>query len=449
MLTSPSYAARVQGSAGPDNHEIPLLAHRLRSARERAFAGRDTELRTFRAALTDRTAGAVIYLHGAGGVGKTTLLRRYAAQAQSAGRPVVRMDRCDPAGVVAAVLGARRPAPAERSEPVLLFDDFEDWEQAEPWLREEFLPGLPLGAVVVLAARARPGVQWTADPGWRESLRVLELGELGPDDAEALLDHGAAPDARRPLLRELGGGHPLALRLAAEAAAAGRDDEEVRLEVAHAIIRQVVGALPSAAHRQVLEVSAYAGRATEQLVRRTVPDADPVSLFRWLCGQPYVTCRPDGIRLRPYLRRAVRIELTWRDPARAEALRSLAGSAVVVERLDRPAFDRAVREALRGWRRLDLLARNPLVRSRMVAAARDHPDPAEALRAVLRRAVETMAEDPREGKAHRALVATYFGTAPTQEAAAERLGLPFSTYRRHLHRGLHVLCSLLWRRELT
>jgi len=59
-----------------------------------------------------------------------------------------------------------------------------------------------------------------------------------------------------------------------------------------------------------------------------------------------------------------------------------------------------------------------------------------------------LGEDPRQRKAHRALVATFLSGAHTQEAAAERLGLPFSTYRRHLIRGLEVLCSLLWRREL-
>ena len=38
--------------------------------------------------------------------------------------------------------------------------------------------------------------------------------------------------------------------------------------------------------------------------------------------------------------------------------------------------------------------------------------------------------------------------APTQEAAAELLGLPFSTYRGHLTRGLERVTDLLWEREL-
>jgi len=45
----------------------------------RAFVGRDQELAVFRAALTDRTrAFTVIYFHGPGGIGKSTLLVRLA-----------------------------------------------------------------------------------------------------------------------------------------------------------------------------------------------------------------------------------------------------------------------------------------------------------------------------------------------------------------------------------
>ena len=56
--------------------------------------------------------------------------------------------------------------------------------------------------------------------------------------------------------------------------------------------------------------------------------------------------------------------------------------------------------------------------------------------------------DPRGEKLVRALERTYLRPAPTQEAAAELLGLPFSTYRGHLTRGLERVVDWLWRREL-
>jgi hypothetical protein len=43
---------------------------------------------------------------------------------------------------------------------------------------------------------------------------------------------------------------------------------------------------------------------------------------------------------------------------------------------------------------------------------------------------------------------TFVRAAPTQEAAAEVLGLPFSTYRRHLAKALDQVTELLWSVEI-
>jgi hypothetical protein len=53
------------------------LGERLRWARERAFVGRADELAAFRSALAgDDAAPSLFYVHGPGGVGKSTLPRR-------------------------------------------------------------------------------------------------------------------------------------------------------------------------------------------------------------------------------------------------------------------------------------------------------------------------------------------------------------------------------------
>ena len=72
----------------------------------------------------------------------------------------------------------------------------------------------------------------------------------------------------------------------------------------------------------------------------------------------------------------------------------------------------------------------------------------EALRELLHEAVDALRADPRGEKLVRALERTYLRPAPTQEAAAELLGLPFSTYRGHLTRGLERVVDWLWQREL-
>ncbi|MDP4512176.1 ATP-binding protein, partial [Nonomuraea sp. G32] len=75
-------------------------------------------------------------------------------------------------------------------------------------------------------------------------------------------------------------------------------------------------------------------------------------------------------------------------------------------------------------------------------------DPATALGDLLRRAIEDLREDPRSVKFHRVLSVTFLRGTPTQELAAEHLGLPFTTYRRHLTSGIKRVCADLWHREL-
>ncbi|MER7574942.1 ATP-binding protein [Streptomyces sp. NPDC126514] len=111
--------------------------------------------------------------------------------------------------------------------------------------------------------------------------------------------------------------------------------------------------------------------------------------------------------------------------------------------LSRPEFDAAVRDALRALRRPDVLTANPLNRSRLVL--QNGGD----LKEVLQRVVEALPRERGGEKRHRALVTTYLKGAPTQEAAAERLDLPFSTYRRHLTSGVERVAELLWRHELS
>ena len=63
-------------------------------------------------------------------------------------------------------------------------------------------------------------------------------------------------------------------------------------------------------------------------------------------------------------------------------------------------------------------------------------------------AAEELRVHPRDEKLFRAVDQTYLHPAATQEAAAELLDLPFSTYRRHLTSGIQRLTEMLWRQEV-
>lgn len=593
---------------------------RLRAARHRGFVGRKEELAAFDEALW---GGGVLFVHGPGGVGKSALLRRFAERAEEAGRTVTVLDGrlLDPSP--AAFLAETGPVLADE-RAVLMVDTVERLHGLEGWLRERFLPALPVGVLVVLAGRTPPDLAWRADPGWADLVRVIGLGDLEPMDAAALLDsRGVAGELHGPLLA-FAGGHPLALSLGAAAGTPTHD-------VVATLLDHLVGDVPSPAHRRALEVCAHTYLSTQDVLRAVLPGEDAGELFSWLRRQPFVESSPSGLSPHDVVREILDADLRWRDPrayadlherikahltqqirdaedahvlravgslfylhrdthpwrgaadlhedvfrpedtedllglatepavshwtarqprafrlyrrdgelvgacawlrvdseaaARADPVvaaawahadahaplrpgehlavyrkwvrgcpparnliqwravgwilrserlawsfmddaahrahdwravparvwleRLLAGAPVEhkpqLAVLSQGEFTDAVRKALRHLSKPGELADNPLTRGRLLAG---RTDPATALRELIEDGIRELGRDPRAGKPHRALDVTYLRGAPTQEVAAERLGLSFSTYRRHLTAGIERLADDLWRRELS
>jgi hypothetical protein len=106
--------------------------------------------------------------------------------------------------------------------------------------------------------------------------------------------------------------------------------------------------------------------------------------------------------------------------------------------LSQAAFAEAVRAALRDLHRADRLGASPLTDTAL------GPDVREHLVGVIAR----VGEEPRGEVLGRVLDRTFLRPAPSQEAAAEVLGLPFSTYRRYLARATARLTDVLWAIEV-
>ncbi|WP_327589559.1 ATP-binding protein [Nonomuraea sp. NBC_00507] len=667
-----------------------LLGPQLQTAREAAFVGRKEELTAFGSALYGG-GSSVLFVHGPGGIGKSALMRRLAGEAAVAGRSVITVDGRTIEASPEAFEAEAGPVLRDR-RAVLMVDTFERIQGLEGWLRERFLPRLPLGALVVVAGRIPPDAAWRADPAWAGAVTVLPLRELASEEARALVDtRGVAVDLQEPLLA-FAGGHPLALSLAAAVAVKDRQASQrwrPNQDVVATLLDQLVGEVPSLAHRQVLEACAHAYTTTEDLLRAVVP-GDVGPLFSWLRQLPFIEPCRLGLYPHDVAREVLETDLRWRDPQghaamhqrirafltdsvrtvpdtdvlpavgslfflsrdnpmtsgpyhwrghgevhedvfrpedldtlvrlagvaeseesaavaafwaarRPEAFRlyrrtetgepvafdawlrleeprehelaadpiaaaawahvrttaplragehlaisrywalpgyrdnspvmdliqwrmiahclrdgRMAWSCLAVrgpdesrssylrhydmhdiaerprlgadtygmfvhdwravpahawlERLDRlPAagpqehadmqraglavlsqeeFAQAVRAALRHLFQPGALAASPLAQHSRLITGHSSSDPAEALRDLLEQAIESLRDEPRASKPHRALDMTFLRDAPTQEVAAERLDLPFTTYRRHLTAGIERICADLWHREL-
>ena len=115
--------------------------------------------------------------------------------------------------------------------------------------------------------------------------------------------------------------------------------------------------------------------------------------------------------------------------------------------LTRSDFESAVKDALRHYTQPDLLAGSALLRASVLTRSGPAAGTPQALRALLVETAKALFAGERDQRLYRVLDLTYFSPAPKQEAAADRLGLSFGTYRRHLTAGVDRLIEWLWNQE--
>ncbi|MEU9246512.1 ATP-binding protein [Streptomyces sp. NPDC048385] len=309
------------------------LADRLAAARADALVGREPE----RAVLDRMLSGApdappVAYLHGPGGIGKSSLLRWAARQAELSGRHVVRVDGrfldADPRRLEEAAA----PACAEPGA-LLLIDTFEQCQPLEAWLRETFLLRLADRAIVMVASRIAPDAEWSLDPGWAQLFTALPVRPLDAAQSRALLAVRGVPAEQCDAFVAFAGGSPLALSLAASVPPAEPGAPwEPTGDVLTTLVERLVGDLPSAVHRRALEVVAQAYVTREPLLRAVLGDEDTDTVFSWLRQLPYIEATPEGLHPHDAVRATLEADLRWRDPARYDDVRvrvSLAGLRAV------------------------------------------------------------------------------------------------------------------------
>jgi len=307
------------------------LIDRLKRTRRQRFTGRDAELALFSHALmAPEPPFFVLYVHGPGGVGKSSLLRRFAELAQAAGVDAVMLDarNIEPTttafqAALALALGASPEQPpaetlAQRAtRTMLLLDTCEVLAPLDDWLRDVFLPELPEQVITVLAGRRPPAPAWRADPGWQPLLRTLALRNLSPDEGRAYLTQRNVPTDDLQAVLDFTHSYPLALSLVADLYDQRPGFHFRALEspdVIKLLLEQFLQRTPGPAHRAAVEACALVRVTTESLLAELLLLPDAHDLFEWLRGLSFIETRPGGVFPHDIAREVLVADLRWRNP---------------------------------------------------------------------------------------------------------------------------------------
>jgi len=300
----------------------------MRDRQATRLVGRDRE-RAALLRLIHEDVPAVVFVHGLAGVGKSTLLAAFAADACGPGAVVVSLDgrTIEPTqrgflDVLAEKLG-REPGPlpqvatalgAPAKRTVLAVDHYEALSLLDDWIRQVLLPSLPDTCRLLLAGRDEPVSAWPAELG--ELFESLSLGNLRRDEAEELLRHAGVAPADAARVDRIARGHPLSLRLSA-AALANNPDLDLESLAAGAVVDELTGIYLAGLDRETrraLDAASVVRRPTRDLVVAMLDEDADLALDR-LRRLPFVDTGPDGLVLHDTIREVVATSLKAIDPA--------------------------------------------------------------------------------------------------------------------------------------
>lgn len=275
-----------------------------------SFVGRSTELGAFERVLRGDDHARVVFVHGPGGIGKSTLLREVVRRAREHGYDTIWVDGREvapfPQQIETMVASIADAKPA-----IVVFDSYELMASLDGSLRDVIVPGLSGDLIVVFASRQPPARGWF-DGGWATLVRSLPIGPLERHDAERLATaHGAGIEDVAALV-DRSHGSPLALVAGAQS---GPDGSVATLA------ERLLGDEVEPSRYRTLGVAALARVTTPEMLADVLGDNDPQDSFKWLASRSFSEPLAHGVALHALVADAAKAWLRLRDPSGEAELR--------------------------------------------------------------------------------------------------------------------------------
>lgn len=343
--------------AARNSSKAPSIADLEADWFERCFVGREDALAALDEGLERAQRGpAVVWVHGVGGVGKTTLLGKWAG-ALRRGRSATRVVTLALGGVAgspasfdavleAALLDAdvrSIAALGREASPDALVLDGATSEGVLRWFFEARWSRVGVHTLLVVSSRTPPSASVRGLLSRVARLDTVPLGDLGEDEVRAFFARRdlAVPDLAG--VRSVCGGLPLMLELAACRAREGEGEGALHVDDVVSGLDEVAPALlegcVSEGREPVLELLAMVRRVDDALFEECLGAEAAADARRWLADVNFVAREPAGYRLHQVLREYVFRDLRRHAPERYRARLERVVDALL-ERLRGASIDR-------------------------------------------------------------------------------------------------------------
>jgi energy-coupling factor transporter ATP-binding protein EcfA2 len=305
------------------------LADILSSTRRQLFTGREKEVQLFKSMIQQQDLSTyLLYVHGPGGQGKTTLVKEFTEICKQTGVECLKLDgreiNASPHDFTRALrmgLGTEDDVftvlQNKEEKFVLLVDTYELLNPIDDWLRQEFLPQMPDNVLTILSGRNAPSKNWSLDAAWQQLMKVMHIRNFAPAESKEYLQKRNIPEEDIHKILDFTHGHPLALSVVADMYDQNPNKHFNPAEspdIVKTLLENFVQKVPSPAHRTALEICAMVNITTESLLQHVMEIEDAAELFAWLQDLSFTDNNRMGVYPHDLAREAIVADLMWRNP---------------------------------------------------------------------------------------------------------------------------------------